>query len=103
MAPVFWDAHGILFIDYLKKGKTINSDYYMASLDQLSPEIKKKLPHMQKKKGLFHQDNAPCHKYMKTMIKLNELSFDSLPHYSLLAHCFILGFIIVINLIYIFY
>ena len=35
MAPVFWDAHGILFIDYLKKGKTINIDYYMALLDRL--------------------------------------------------------------------
>ena len=27
MAFVFWDAHSILFIDYLEKGKTINSDY----------------------------------------------------------------------------
>ena len=26
MASVFWDEHGILFIDYLDKGKTINSD-----------------------------------------------------------------------------
>ena len=32
MAFVFWDAHGISFIDYLEKGKTINSDYYMALL-----------------------------------------------------------------------
>ena len=24
---VIWDAHGIFFIDYLEKGKTINSDY----------------------------------------------------------------------------
>ena len=30
MASAFWNAHGILFIDYLVKGKTINSDYYMA-------------------------------------------------------------------------
>ena len=50
MAFVFWDAHGILFIDYLEKGKTINSDYYMALLDWLSAEIKKKRSHMQKKK-----------------------------------------------------
>ena len=55
MASVFWDAHGILFIDYFKKDKTINSDYYMALLDRLSAEIKKKWPHMQKKKVLFHQ------------------------------------------------
>ena len=76
----FWDAHSILFIDCLEKGKTINSDYYMALLDRSSTEIKKKRPHMQKKKVLFHQDNAPCHKSMKMMVKLNELSFELLPH-----------------------
>ena len=80
MPSVFLDAHGILFIDYLEKGETINSDYYMALLDRLSAEIKKKRPDMQKKKVLFHQDNAPCHKSMKTMVKLNELSFELLPH-----------------------
>ena len=35
---------------------------------------------MQKKKVLFHQENAPWHKSIKTMIKLNELSFELLPH-----------------------
>ena len=78
MASIFWDAHCILFIDYLEKGKTINSDYYMALLDGLSVEIKKKWPQMQKRKLLFHEDNAPCHKSMKTMVKLNELSFQLL-------------------------
>ena len=49
-------------------------------LVRLSAEIKKKRPHMQKKKVLFHQGNAPCHKSMKTMVKLSELSFELLPH-----------------------
>ncbi|KAM8701714.1 hypothetical protein ACLKA7_005457 [Drosophila subpalustris] len=80
MASVFWDAHGIIFIDYLQKGQTINSDYYMALLERLKDEIAKKRPRMAKKKVLFHQDNAPCHKSMKTMAKLNELGFELLPH-----------------------
>ena len=71
---LLWDAHGILFIDYLEKCKTINSDYHVALLDRLSAEIKKKRSHMQKKKVVFHQDNAPCYKSMKTMVKLNKLS-----------------------------
>ena len=29
MASVFWDAHGFLFIDYLEKGKAINSERYI--------------------------------------------------------------------------
>ena len=80
MASVFLDGHGILFIDHLEKCKTINSDYYTALLDRLSAEIKKKRPHMQKTKDLFHQDNASCHKSMKTIVKLNELNFELLPH-----------------------
>jgi histone-lysine N-methyltransferase SETMAR len=28
MASVFWDADGILFIDYFEKGKTITEEYY---------------------------------------------------------------------------
>ena len=35
---------------------------------------------MKKKKVLFHQDNAPCHKSLAAMAKLNELSFELLPH-----------------------
>jgi hypothetical protein len=27
MASVFWDAEGILFIDYVEKGKTITREY----------------------------------------------------------------------------
>ncbi|KAL7725070.1 hypothetical protein ACLKA6_010344 [Drosophila palustris] len=41
MASVFWDAHGIIFIDYLQKGQTINSDYYMALLERLKRRNRK--------------------------------------------------------------
>ena len=44
MASVFWDANGNLFIDYLEKDKTINSDYYMTLLDRLSAEINQDTP-----------------------------------------------------------
>ena len=72
--------HGILFIDYLEKGRTLNSDYYIALLERLNIEIAKKWPHVAKKKVRFHQDNAPCHKSMKTMAKLHELGYELLPH-----------------------
>ena len=39
----------------------------------------KNRPYMKKKK-VFYQDNAQCHKAMKTRIKLNELSFELFPH-----------------------
>ena len=81
MASVFWDANGIIFIDYLEKAFSFFScDYYMVLLDRLKAEIAKKRPHMKKKKVIFHQDNAPCHKSIKTMTKFNELGFQLLPH-----------------------
>ncbi|GFV36022.1 mariner Mos1 transposase [Trichonephila clavipes] len=78
MTSAFWDTHGIIFIDYLKKGK--KRDYYVALLERLKCEIAEKRPHLKKKKVLFHQDNAPCHKSMKSMAKLHELGFELLPH-----------------------
>jgi hypothetical protein len=54
MASVFWDARGIMFIDYLEKAYTINNEYYIALLKRLNDEIKKKSPHLKKEKVLFH-------------------------------------------------
>ena len=75
MASVFWDTHGVLFIDYLEKGKTINIERYIGQLMCLKNEIGEKRLQIKKKKVLFHQDNA-----LATMAKLNELSFELLVH-----------------------
>ncbi|GBP58922.1 Histone-lysine N-methyltransferase SETMAR [Eumeta japonica] len=34
MATVFWDARGVIHIDYLEKGKTITGEYYSKLLDR---------------------------------------------------------------------
>ena len=52
-ASIFWDAQGILFIDYLEKRRIINSEYHIALLVCLKEEITKKLPQMKKKKCSF--------------------------------------------------
>lgn len=79
MASVFWDARGIIFIDYLEKGKTITGPYYSELLDRLNAEIKKKRPYLKKKKVLFHHDNAPAHKSVIAQSKLHELGYELLP------------------------
>ena len=76
---VFWDTQGIWFIDYPEKGRTIKSEYYMALLVRLKEEIAQNRPQMKKKKVLFHQDNAQCHKSIATMAKLYELHFELRP------------------------
>ena len=54
MTLVFWDAHGVLLIDYLEKGKTINSERYIGRLMRLKNEIGERRLQMKKKKVLFH-------------------------------------------------
>jgi hypothetical protein len=53
MALVFWDVKGILFIDYLAKGKTIIGEYYSNLLIRLDEKIHEKRPGLQKKKSSF--------------------------------------------------
>jgi hypothetical protein len=43
MASVFWDAEGILCIDYLEKGKT-TGEYYSNLLTRLDEKIREKRP-----------------------------------------------------------
>lgn len=80
MASVFWDENGILFVDYLEKGKTITGAYYASLLERLKKEVTAKRPGLAKKKILFHHDNAPAHTSMVVMAKMHELHFDLVPH-----------------------
>jgi len=61
-ATVFWDTRSIIHIDYLTSKQTINGDYY-ALLDRLNNILKKKRPHLAKKKVLIktmHKFTCPA-------------------------------------------
>lgn len=77
LATVFWDSNGILFIDYVENGKTINSNYFCALLDRLKNEMAEKRSHL----SIFLQDNVPEHKSTETLAKIHELGFKLLPHH----------------------
>jgi histone-lysine N-methyltransferase SETMAR len=62
IALVFWDTEGILFIDYLEKGKTITGEYYSNLLTRLDEKLCEKRLGLQKKKIIFYQNIAPAHK-----------------------------------------
>ncbi|XP_018059818.1 PREDICTED: RCC1 and BTB domain-containing protein 1-like [Atta colombica] len=69
VATVFWDAYDIIHIDYLSSKQMINGDYYAILLDYFNNILKKKRPHLTKKKVLFHQDNAHKHVWQDTSAK----------------------------------
>jgi histone-lysine N-methyltransferase SETMAR len=80
MALVFRDAEGILFIGYLENGKTITGKYYSNPLTRLDEKICEKRPGLQKKKIIFHQDNAPAHKIVLAVGKLSDLHYEFMEH-----------------------
>ena len=42
LASIFWDQDGILLINYLPKGQTINAEYYSSLLVQFTDILKEK-------------------------------------------------------------
>jgi hypothetical protein len=61
-ASVFSDAEGILFIDYLEKGKTITVEYYSNLLTRLDKKICEKRPVCKRKKSSFIRTIHPSTK-----------------------------------------
>ena len=80
LASIFWDQDGILLIDYLPKGQTINAEYYSSLLVQLKDMLKEKRRGKVTKGILFLHDNVPAHRALATQKKLPYLGFQCLYH-----------------------
>ena len=80
MASVFWDAEGIVMVDYLEKGATITGSNYAEQIRRLREAIKEKRRGKLRTGVLFHQDNAPAHKAEVAMAAIREAGFELLEH-----------------------
>ena len=80
LTSVFWDAKGIVFIDYLKKDKAINREYYANLLRQLRKAIMSKRPGKLTKGAPFYQNNAPAHKPVVAMSTVHDFEFKLIGH-----------------------
>ena len=76
----FCDQDGILLIDYLPKGQTLNVEYYSSLLVQLKDILKEKRCGNFTKGVLFLHDNAPAHRALATQKKLAYMGFHCLDH-----------------------
>jgi len=76
----FWEHEGILLIDYLPKGQTINGEYYSSLLVQFKNILKEKRRGKVTRGVLFLHDNAPAHRALATQKKLAYLRFQRLDH-----------------------
>ena len=58
MASVFWDSQGVITVEYLDEGRTINGDYYAEELGRRRKEVVKKRRRKLTRGVLLLQDNA---------------------------------------------
>lgn len=81
LLTVFWDCRGVIMYHFLKSGETMNSDVYCDLLDSLNVRLHRERPAVVNRKRLiFHQDNAKPHTSKKTKAKLKQLQWEVLDH-----------------------
>lgn len=78
----FWDKDGILLVDYLSQGCSINGQYFANLLDQLKEVIKNKHRGKLTKGKLLLHDNAPSHTSNVMAAKWRTLVFQLVNHLS---------------------
>ena len=80
MSSIVWDGQGVIMIDYLEQGCTINGAYYAGELRRLRQEIARKRRGKMSRGVLLLQDNAPVHMSQAAMTAATECEFEILPH-----------------------
>ena len=79
MATVFWDAKGIIMLDFLPKRSTITGVYYANLLDQLRTAIREKRRGKLSKGVLLQQDNARVHTCKVAMDAVERNGYELIP------------------------
>ncbi|KAJ4429991.1 hypothetical protein ANN_22195 [Periplaneta americana] len=82
MCTVFWDRKGILLIDFLPRGETVNADRYCETLRKLRRAIQNKRRGMLTAGVVLLHDNARPHTARRTAAVLTEFGWE-LFHYLL--------------------
>lgn len=80
MASIFWDTQGVLMIDCLSKGQTINGEYYADLLVSLRENIKQKRRGLLAKGVILLQDNAPSHRAQIAVATAHNCGYEILDH-----------------------
>ena len=80
MATVFWDAKGVIMLDFLPKRSTITGVYYANLLDQLRTAIRENRRGKLSKGVLLQQDNARVHTCKVAMDAVERNGYELIPH-----------------------
>ena len=80
MATVFWDARGVIMLDFLPKRSTITGVYYANLLDQVRTTIREKRRGKLSKGILLQQDNARVQTCKVAMDAVERNGYELIPH-----------------------
>ena len=80
MATVFWDAKGVIMLDFLPKRSTIIGVYYANLLDQLRITIREKCRGKLSKGVLLQEDNAAVHICKDAMDAVEQNGYELIPY-----------------------
>ena len=81
LLSVWWDIRGVIFFELLPRNETINADKYCEQLLRLRSALAEKRPALlNRRRIIFHHDNARPHTAQKTKKLPQDLSWEVLDH-----------------------
>ncbi len=86
MLTLFHDSYGVLLVEFLPRGETVDTDYYCGILNLLKERIRKKRPGMWQRDESgdrvfwLHHDNATPHTSVPTLALIGESGINLVPH-----------------------
>ncbi|GFN97104.1 histone-lysine N-methyltransferase SETMAR [Plakobranchus ocellatus] len=80
MATVFWDSRGMILLDILPKGESVNADRFCETLDRLRHAVRRKRPGLLRSGVVLQHDNATPHTAKSTKEWLERYRWDIIPH-----------------------
>lgn len=80
MCTVFWDTKGILLIDFLPRGETVNADRYYETLRKLRRAIQNKRRGILRAGVVLIHDNARPHTARHTTTVLQQFGWELFDH-----------------------
>ncbi|GFO14731.1 transposase [Plakobranchus ocellatus] len=74
---VFWDMEGVVHMEFLEQGQTVNSERFISTLRALKLRLRRV---WRDKDSILQHDNARLHTSRQTQDALSQLELTTLPH-----------------------
>jgi len=79
MITVFWDTGGVILVDVMARGETINSDAYSKTLQKLERRYRRVRPNRNPREMLIQHDNVRSHTSLRTQEAIAKFGWNVLP------------------------